>query len=183
MKNTRFILVALWAAVLVALPLSSADAFSYAGYRWKGTFPTVGMDLRGLNLTSWKSSAKTVMSEWNSKEARFLFYSNDSSANKAYVYYDYYGNLAFAKIYTYPFTKTIYKAHVYVNNFYSYNPPYTWGTWYDLKTVLRHEYGHLLKLEHNGNSSSLMYASIPPKTVKYIGTDEVNGIRYIYGRR
>lgn len=183
MKNTKTLLLALWAVVLVALPLSSADAYNYTGRRWGGSYPVAKIKMTDLQVSIYQSTLSSVLTEWNNTGARLTFTRNDSSSSRAFTYYKTGGELAYAKIYTYPFTKTIYKADLGLNNYYNFNPPYKSGTWFDLKTVFRHELGHWLQLDHVGSSSSLMYAYIAPSQVKYIGSDEVNAIRTIYGRR
>ena len=184
MKNTKFIFVALWAAILVAMPLSSADAYNYTGRRWGGTNPQARINTTKLYLTSYINTANAVMGEWNYTGARLTFTSDSNSSSRAFSYYnDVNRILAYAKVYTYPFTKTIYKADMGINNYHNFNPPYKSGTYYDLKSVMRHELGHWLQLDHVSSSSALMYAYLAPAQVKYITTDEINGIRAIYGRR
>jgi hypothetical protein len=56
------------------------------------------------------------------------------------------------------------------------------GSTYDLQTIAMHEIGHALGLDHSTTSSAVMYKSYHG-TLKGLTTDDVNGIRAIYGAR
>lgn len=171
-------------AVMLALPMT-AQAYNYAGYRWGGSYPVVGVDSSGLLLTSWRSATTDAMNGWNDAGAKFGLVNQPGSSNTMGYYYE--ANtttLAYARAYRkYIWWGDVVRATIMVNNLHNYNPPYTSGTWVDLRTVLRHEFGHWLVLNHSDDYNAVMYRSIPPNTIKGIAADDRNGIRNIYGTR
>ncbi|AXG70709.1 hypothetical protein KORDIASMS9_02955 [Kordia sp. SMS9] len=54
------------------------------------------------------------------------------------------------------------------------------GGGHDRATVLRHEFGHGVGLDHTGTASRLMGASLGVNQVKNIGQDEIRGYNCIY---
>lgn len=51
----------------------------------------------------------------------------------------------------------------------------------DLRTVLRHEFGHAAGLHHvQGANNQLMYGTISPGQLKSILADDINGIAFLY---
>lgn len=178
----RFIALFFGVAAL-AVPMT-VRAYAYAGYRWGGTSPAVTVNTSGLGLTAWRTSAQTAMSDWNATGARFTFNDSSGSNNTTSYYYQQSSVLAYTQI-THQFLGfgNVTKATIAVNNYHNFNPPYRTGSWYDLRTVLAHELGHWLVLNHPSSPSSLMYAYIDANTVKPVSQDDVNGIRVIYGTR
>lgn len=168
----------------LALPLHRADAYNYANYRWGGYWPSVPVDTSGLLLNAWRDSARTAMSDWNAAGARFTLYESTGSSNKMAYYYEVSGVLAYAPTWRkYGWWGDVVRGEVRVNNYPRFNPPYTSGTWYDLRSVLRHELGHWLVLWHVDTRTALMYKSFAPGEVRYLSGDEVNAVRSIYGAR
>lgn len=66
------------------------------------------------------------------------------------------------------------------------NEYYPWDTngardAFDLQSVVLHEFGHFLRLEHDSDPEAVMYASIAPGEVgRILHPNDVAGIRYIY---
>lgn len=52
---------------------------------------------------------------------------------------------------------------------------------YDLRTVLRHEFGHAAGLDHvNGAGTQLMHPTVNQQAVKQIAADDQNGMQFLY---
>jgi hypothetical protein len=63
------------------------------------------------------------------------------------------------------------------------NSSASWGTWgYDIETVAIHEFGHALGLDHSNVITADMYPYYNG-TKNILGTDDINGIRAVYGPR
>jgi Matrixin len=67
------------------------------------------------------------------------------------------------------------------------NTRYPWNlgcqefpTSYDLQTVILHENGHVLGLDHSSDTNAIMYPSYQQANCS-LGQDDINGIRSIYG--
>ncbi|KAI3784767.1 hypothetical protein L1987_43872 [Smallanthus sonchifolius] len=51
----------------------------------------------------------------------------------------------------------------------------------DVETVALHEIGHLLGLDHSQFQNAIMWSSIPVGAVKGLNSDDIQGIRALYG--
>jgi len=67
------------------------------------------------------------------------------------------------------------------------NTRYPWNlgcqelaTSYDLQTVILHENGHVVGLDHSSDTNAVMYPSYQQADCT-LGQDDINGIRSIYG--
>lgn len=162
---------------------SSAFAYNYAGYRWAGSSPNIIVDLNNITITAWKDTIKDAMTDWNNTGAKFSF-SSGTSSNKVNLNYEDSNRLAWTAISRkYIWWGDVSKVTLDINTIKRFNPPYNSGYWFDLRTIMRHEFGHWLVLYHTTDSSTLMYPVIDYWDIKNIGSDEVNGIRAIYGTR
>ncbi len=182
MKKILFSVVTL---VVMLVPFSPARAYQYAGYRWAGTYPTVAMDTTKLYLTSWRNVATDAMNNWNNTGSRWAIVNYAPSNNTMSLYYETGTSvLAYTRTYrTGIFWGDVYRGTITVNNAQNFNPPYTSGCWYDLRSVIRHEMGHLLVLNHEDRFWTLMNSTIGCGEVKNITNDEWTAIRNIYGVR
>ena len=66
------------------------------------------------------------------------------------------------------------------------NTGYAWNlgcqelsTSYDLQTVILHENGHVVGLDHSSDTNAIMYPSYQQANCT-LGQDDINGIRSIY---
>jgi len=156
-------------------------AFNYAGYRWGGSWPVVTVDSSGVSVVAWKNVVYwSVNNNWNDAGAKFTL-QNGSSNNKVYVYWENSNTLAVTKISRQWWGGgNVSKVTVGINDYHSFYPGSSTG--YDLATIMRHEFGHWMVLNHT-NPPSLMQPTFSPREIKYVGTDDKNGIKYIYGAR
>jgi len=51
---------------------------------------------------------------------------------------------------------------------------------FDVFTVILHEMGHVLGLDHVSKRSAIMYPFVAPGDVKHLGNDDIKGVRAIY---
>ncbi|MFH0951841.1 MAG: matrixin family metalloprotease [Patescibacteria group bacterium] len=164
--------------MLGAAGSTAAFAYNYAGYRWGGTWPKVTVDYSGVAVTAWRIRVQNTINDWNATSAKYTFQAG-SSKNDVSVYYVNDSTLAYVQTTRkYVVTGNIVKAIMKINSRHNFNPPYTNG--YDFSTVMRHEFGHWLKLNHS-TSPSLMQPSFSPGEIRYVDTDMRNAIRSIYG--
>jgi|GEM_PF-1562150 len=54
------------------------------------------------------------------------------------------------------------------------------SNYYDLDSMLRHEFGHVLGLCHTGTAYTLMSAGLSPGEIRYVDGDAIQGARRIY---
>lgn len=181
-RSIRISVVVALVGVIISLPNTSM-AYQYGGARWSGSWPNVPVDPSGLLVTAWVNTAKIAMSDWNAAGAKFSFSNQQPANNTMYYYYQASDVLAVATVYKSFWSGNVTKAKIGVNNRHNFNPPYASGTYFDLRSVLRHELGHWLTLNHSTDRSAVMYQSFGSGEVRGIGTDDRNGIRSIYGVR
>ncbi len=165
--------------VVLALTLSQAAlAYNYAGYRWGGSWPKPVVDYGGIYITDWRVRLQNTMNDWNATSANFTFRS-ESSNNDVLVYTENSGTLAYVRTFRqFGNWGNIVRAMMYVNAYNRFSPPFSSG--YDFSTVVRHEYGHWLKLLHT-EYEGLMHKNIGIGEIHYVDADAHNGIRAIYG--
>ncbi len=175
------ILMATVALVTLIVP-NISWAYSYPGYKWDSA--VVGYDTSGLGNTTWRSIATTAMSNWNAAGAKFQLVNSSGSQNTMSYYWDNSEVLAYnQRSRQYVVFGKMTKSVIKVNNFHLFNPPYRSGEYFDLASVLRHELGHTIPLDHVGTRTALMYPSFATGEVRTLTSDEINGIRAIYGIR
>ena len=165
------------------LPSLPVRAYNYAGYRWGGAYPTVGMDTTQLYATAYQNAATDAMNSWNATGSRWRVVNYKPSSNTIYNFYDPGSTtLAQTKNYRNGFIGDVYRTTIAVNNaknFYSSSQ----ASWYDLRSVLRHELGHSLVLNHEERFYTLMNPTFGIGEVRNITSDESTAIRNIYGLR
>ncbi len=179
MRNSSVRTIIALAVFAFGLTAQPTLAYNYAGYRWSGSWPTVVVDSSQIYLIAWKDTISRAMGDWNGAGARFTL-TEGSSANKVSTVYDP-GSSALATTYIsrqWWGGGDVSKVTVRINNAKSFSPPS--GGQYDLASVMRHEFGHWLVLNHT-NPVSLMQPYYGG--VMYLGSDDINAIRAIYGSR
>ncbi|KAJ0754475.1 putative matrilysin [Helianthus annuus] len=70
--------------------------------------------------------------------------------------------------------------HYNANQKWSAGPGAVAGA-FDLETVAVHEIGHLLGLGHSEDQNAVMFSGIPSGVVKVLNTDDIQGIKALYG--
>ncbi|MFH2097399.1 MAG: matrixin family metalloprotease [bacterium] len=176
----RRLIVLILIGISVYLAPQAVLAYNYAGYRWGGSWPQVTVDYSGVAVNAWRIRLQNTMNDWNATGAKFTFQSG-SSNNDVTVYYQNSSTLASTTVYRkYGAWGNIVRVTEKINNYHDFSPPQNTG--YDFSTVMRHEYGHWLKLNHT-NPPSLMQSNIGRGEIRYVASDDRNAIRAIYGVR
>ncbi|HMN15756.1 MAG TPA: matrixin family metalloprotease, partial [Bellilinea sp.] len=177
-------------AALVSLGATTGvQAFTLMRDVWPSTSTTYAMDSSFTNQgAAWVSRANEAAQHWTSLTA-FDFIFNSGSANRLRT-----GTLSCNNpvtlanmapvedalgLYRTSFVITV---NTGCSNIQWYTgtgtPPM--GT-YDLRTVLRHEFGHAVGLDHvQGAPTQLMYPSTLQQEVKQIAADDQNGVAFLY---
>lgn len=160
----------------------SALAFNYpgGGYKWAGSFPNVTVDYSGVGLNAWRVRIQNTMNDWNATGAKFKFVSGSSNNDILVTSCVECRELMTSPITRqYGFTGPIVKAKTYINVAKQWSPPDSAQYAYDFSSVMRHEQGHWLRLDHV--SSGLMEGNFGWGEVQYVDSDARSGIRHIYG--
>ncbi len=170
--------------LVLIFPLS-ALAYSYSGYKWfQWPFTTVTVDIDPTGRNNAENLAiVNAMSVWRNAGAKFYYVDTTTSGNNFGYYYD--SNtrtLAYNHI-DVDWLGYITKTYVRVN---TYHPWSTNGSplGYDFQSMAAHELGHGLRLDDISNyTEATMYQSMQTGETKKrtLDTDDINGIKYIYG--
>lgn len=163
---------------------TSVLAYSYSDYKWfqtPGTIRTVDIDPIGRN-TAEELAIRNAMSSWSNAGAKFYYVDTTTSGNDFGYYYDS-GSaaLAYNQIEV-NWLGYITRTYVRVN---TYHPWATNGdaNSYDFESMVAHELGHGLRLNHSTYTETTMYYTMSRGETKKrsLETDDKNGIKYIYG--
>ena len=125
---------------------------------------------------------------WNLVHDGDLVYKNSKThSNTKYPYFNevneitkgYRGsnNYLMQTYYIYHSDTTIFEADIDINVSFPFG---TASTSYDTQSVMTHEVGHLLGLDHSSNSAANMYYSFNPGEIRGVHQDDINGINAIY---
>jgi len=159
-------------------------AFTPLPFRWTGLSPEIPYY---VNATSTRTShVNAAATTWSSAGANFAFnYRGQHNRTGGPLLNNYneilwrdlgtYNALAVATIWV--SGSTIIEADMSFNTRYSWS---TSGSYYDVQTVALHEFGHWVGLDHSSSYGSIMYYQYKG-TQRHLGSDDLAGIRYIYG--
>lgn len=173
----------------------SLYAFS-AGSKFPAESTTYVIDANyNSSGTKWSEKARFAESQWETK-AGFIYTENSSSVNHIQAYPNVATEsgcqisgggkcLAYTQIFASGGTINNFNLRVNTGSGFSFfdgsqNGGILPSNYYDLTSVLYHEFGHALGLCHSGTSGLLMYKSIPPGTYRFIDTDAKNGENFLY---
>ena len=180
------------------VPLSTVTyPYVYAGYCWPHP-PNPAVNFRinenTADCTGEGGAVQSGAATWNAAMAKFSFtYAGTTAAttsNQNYIneilWRDLGGGSTLAHTIIWGYGSTIVECDMEFNEYYSWStaatPP---AGWYDTQSVALHEFGHYLclaDLYDPGDSAKVMYGYGSPGTTKRaLHTDDIAGIRYIYG--
>ena len=157
------------------------QGFAYSGLRWHADYPRVPVDQSQVNLTFWRPVITNAERAWNDAGAKFEFYDASSDNNISIVWRD---SPALATTWSYLAWPIIERCRVEINIKHDFSTTYPVPSdKFDLLTVMAHEFGHWLKLDHSKDSLTLMYYALSKGVRKNLTDGDIAGIRYIYRER
>lgn len=179
------------AAICLIVHAGNSLAYSYDGKHWitnDATWPTHRIDVNYSSLPkSWRISAYNSRMEWNNRgQSNFYFYYSKTSNNTITKgHYGRTGWLAITRIRT--IGPYIINVKTIVNEDELWNTgdakPMFWE--HDLQSVLTHELGHWLCLDHSMYPFSTMFSRNRSGSWsgRTLSQDDIAGIQHIYGKK
>lgn len=178
-------LVAVFVGLFSALVVSHLLAQALFAFVWKEPvrWPEATVVWEHREPAEWRAAVSDAANLWNAAGANFKF-QEGASAN--YVIDKNRGldsgrlGMTFLK-----FTNgVIQSGYTEINTNYSFTTTNE-ATKFDLKTLMVHEFGHWLPLDHTENPLDVMFPTSPPvpapNSVRGLTADDVSGIKGIYG--
>jgi predicted Zn-dependent protease len=148
-----------------------------------------------LNVTgpgwpaAWQAAAQSAMANWNGANPNFQFLAS-TTATDHFASYDFgrIGWLAITQTQPTAANSALTSAVVLVNLHYEWDPAHP--TWphrdtsgpHDLETIVAHELGHVLHLDHDPTpgSPTLMRPTFGPKQKVPLHADDIQGSKHLY---
>lgn len=172
--------------VFIFLVAYNAQAFTVYTRAFPAASTTYVMDSSFSSQGSgWNSTANGAAADWNGT-GTFSFFYNASSPNHLRAE-PIVGSAALAV--TYPIYSGTYRTRfdILVNTGQGYafydgsQAPTLPPNYYDLQSILRHEFGHGLGLGHSAANGTLMFkGGLPQGQIRQIDVDATNGAQYLY---
>lgn len=191
-KGIAITIPGLFAAIFLAILVSpqQASAYSYNGYHWATNsigWPNSRVDVNYSKLPKdWRKAAYKARMEWNNKgNSNFYFYFSNTSRNT--ITKGSYGNTRWLAItHIKSIGPYIMEVDTIINEDELWNTKDIPSFWkHDLQSVLTHELGHWLSLDHSKYPQSTMYSRNKRGTIilRTLSRDDIAGIQHIYGIR
>lgn len=184
----RTILIGLCFATVLGVGVHNASAYD-AGRKWASSSSSwpqyrVYMDYRTLS-SAWRTATYNMRMHWNNAgDTKMYFYYDDASRGHNITSGSYGTGKALG--WTLAVGSPIYDADITINVSHNMATGSTVASnQYDGQAVVLHELGHVLELGHSTVSGATMLANIPAGTTsrRSLATDDLNGIRALYGRK
>ncbi len=194
-KALNIVLIFLSILICLFIKTNSSSAFEYKGYSWKknnNSWPQYRVYINYSTLpTSFKKMVFFSRMEWNKKGAsKQYFYYSKKSRNRIYLKYE--GNTRYLSLtyithreYIISREPVIQECDTKINISKNWNiigTPMPWEN--DLQSVVTHELGHWLSLEHSGNLTTMNKFNPMGTTFgRSLHQDDIDGIQHIYGKK
>jgi predicted Zn-dependent protease len=191
----KLIIITITATILsfaiFAIKADSSLAYSYEGKHWisdSASWPTHRIEINYSSLPkSWRISAYNARMEWNNRGRSnlYFYYSKTSNNTIKKGHYGRTGWLAITRIRT--IGPYILNVNTLVNEDELWNAgsakPMFWE--HDLQSVLTHELGHWLCLDHSKYPFATMYSKNRSGSwsTRTLSQDDIEGIQQIYGKK
>lgn len=177
------------AALVLGLMASITQAFTVWGPKWTNANASYTLDGSYTSQGSgWANSANTAAVDWNGvTSSPFVFGVNANSSNhvQALNIANQCGNcLAWTLKWNNGNDFTQFTIQVNIGSGYAFYDGTQAGqlptNYYDLASVMRHEFGHALGLCHSNAAGLLMFTNLAQGQVYPVDNDAANGDAFIY---
>jgi hypothetical protein len=167
----------LWIALLSLLSATSVSAFDLLGYRWEQRVITYSID---KTSSRYRKILQQTMKNW-SEVAPISFFEVSPEQAQLTIKLDKCGGPVSGILASTTITIAdgfIRHADVIING-----REFKWlgRRGYDLESVVCHELGHALGLQHVEERVALMYPTFDPGTARLYSLDDIQGILALYG--
>ncbi len=171
---------------MITFPIHTS-AYSYSGHHWDYGNPTyVDVTILSEVPVAWDNAIAYAMSAWNKAGAKFHFRVGNAGHTIGFKnLWQYPDALAVTYVRESSSTMRITDKDTDISSRYSWDVNGV-SYKYDVQNVMTHEFGHWLNLGDLKNSWDYwktMYGSAAPGEIykRTLETDDINGIRAIYG--
>jgi len=166
------------ALIFTLLLSASVEAYQIYARVWPNANTTYRRDASFSNIIGWNGQADTVTGEW---APQFLFNLDNASGNVLSADdLGANGNLGVTFAQETGHHRTNFTIQMNTNKPWHVGAPPVSPNRFDLRSVLRHEFGHALGLWHSNGANTLMNAILPLGTSRLIDQDAINGANFLY---
>jgi hypothetical protein len=171
---------------------AQSSRYAFTGLVWDNATATQRYNPSGQPVNG-QSALGATMTTWNNAGSRFRFVNGGTTSTCPSLVpgcpggqqFDGQNGVGWAALEDGTLGVTVYSTSIDEADM-GINTRYPWNlgcqelpTSYDLQTVLLHENGHVVGLDHSNDINAIMYPSYQQANCS-LGTDDVNGIRALY---
>lgn len=160
-------------------PVIKVNAYEVYEYGWKS--PKYDLDFGDTSYNdTWVTQIHAAVESWNATDTPVNITNKASAKNKIYAgsYNDTWYGLYSADTYWF-FGTHVTSFEIKLNAITIADDAQIWNNF--VRSVLVHELGHSLKLDHNSRNDSIMNSARNRNTMFTPQADDINGVNAIYG--